>query len=69
MNIEKQLASYKNIKGLFSSPKIFLIGKEMPIHIGENLMVLNLQVANKCYKKLFELNLRNDVNINKPKAF
>jgi hypothetical protein len=33
VNIEKKLASYKNIKGFFASPKTFLIGKEMPIHI------------------------------------
>jgi hypothetical protein len=52
MNIEKQLASYKNIKGLFSSPKIFLIGKEMPIHIGENLMVLNLQIYKSFQSKV-----------------
>ncbi len=31
--LKKKLASYNNIKGLFTSPKTFLIVKEMPIHI------------------------------------
>jgi hypothetical protein len=46
MNIGKQLASYKNIKGLFASPKTFLIVKEMPIHIwwkSNGFEPLNLQ--------------------------
>jgi hypothetical protein len=47
MNIEKQLASYKNIKGFFASPKTFLIGKEMPIH-----MVLNLQIYKSFQSKV-----------------
>ncbi len=31
-NIEKQLAHYRNVEGLFADPAAFLVAKEMPAH-------------------------------------
>jgi hypothetical protein len=68
MNIEKQLASYKNIMGLFANPKTLLIGKEMPIHIWWKFNGFELSNLQKFAIKGFEsnysgVNMKKKINI------